>query len=194
MLPPCAYCFDYEGMLLPMDFQAESQIEFSERVHRHQTQLFAYIYSLIRNLDDADDLFQSTSLVLWKKYGEFDPAKSFMAWACGIARFEASNFLRTRGRMRLYFSDDLALKLVDAQETSANVKEDERRDALAECTKHLRARDRELVDTHYGQSLRIPQIAACKGRSTHSIHNSLRRIRRALYECIQRRLALGDRL
>jgi RNA polymerase sigma-70 factor, ECF subfamily len=177
-----------------MDYQAEEQVEFSERMQRHQTQLFAYIYSLIRNLDDADDLFQSTSLVLWKKYGEFDPSKSFMAWACGIARFEASNFLRARGRMRLYFSDDLALKLVDAQEASANVKEDDRRVALEECTKHLRARDRELLDTHYGQSLRIPQIAACKGRSTHSIHNSLRRIRRALFECIQRRLALGGRL
>src|SRR5262249_18345201 len=182
------------GMLLPMDFQAESQVEFSERMHRHQTQLFAYIYSLIRNLDDADDLFQSTSLVLWKKYHEFDPSKSFIAWACGIARFEASNLLRSRGRMRLYFNDELALKLVEAQESLADDREDERRDALAECTKHLRARDRELLDRAYGQCCRIPEIAADRGRSTQSIHNSLRRIRRALYECIQRRLALGDRL
>ena len=39
---------------------------------RHQSQLFGYIYSLVRDLDDADDLFQQTSLVLWDKFDQFD--------------------------------------------------------------------------------------------------------------------------
>ena len=41
-------------------------------LRQHQTQLFGYIYSLVRDLDDADDLFQQTSLVLWDKFDQFD--------------------------------------------------------------------------------------------------------------------------
>src|SRR3954454_14146141 len=93
----------------------DRRAQFSERLLRHQTQVFGYLYSLVRNLDDADDLFQQTCLVLWNKFDQFDPSKSFAAWACGVARFEVSNFLRSRGRQRLYFSDDLNLLLIDAQ-------------------------------------------------------------------------------
>ena len=62
---------------------------------RHQSQLFGYIYSLVRDLDDADDLFQQTSLVLWDKFDLFDPSRSFVGWACGVARYEVLNFLRS---------------------------------------------------------------------------------------------------
>src|SRR6266404_5220948 len=99
-----------------MDTMSDMRVEFAARLRDHQTQLFGYIYSLVRNLDDADDLFQQTSLVLWDKFDHFDPGKSFIAWACGVARFEVSNFLRSRSRQRLHFSDELGLMLIDAHE------------------------------------------------------------------------------
>ncbi len=98
----------------------EQRAEFASRLARHQTQLFGYIYSLVRDLDDADDLFQQTSLVLWDKFDQFDPSRSFVGWACGVARFEVLNFLRTRSRNRLYFSDELNLALIEAQEIAGS--------------------------------------------------------------------------
>jgi RNA polymerase sigma-70 factor (ECF subfamily) len=174
-----------------MDTVSDVKAEFATRLRRHQTQLFGYIYSLVRDLDDADDLFQQTSLVLWDKYEMFDPSKSFLAWACGVARFEVSNFLRSRSRQRLHFSDDLAMILIDAheeQEVDAESLEG-RRNALASCMSKLRQRDQELLDACYGRSARIPDVAHDCGRSTQSIHNSLRRIRRVLFECVSRSLA-----
>jgi RNA polymerase sigma-70 factor (ECF subfamily) len=167
--------------------------EFAERLARHQTQLFGYIYSLVRDVDDADDLFQQTSLVLWDKFDQFDPSKSFLAWACGVARFEVSNFIRHRGRRRLYFSDELCQMLIDAHEELDRDPEDSqrRRAALAACLKKLRQGDQELVDACYERSARIPDVAGRWGRSTQSIHNSLRRIRRTLFECVSRSLARG---
>ena len=90
--------------------------EFAELLTHHQGQLLGYIYSLVRNLDDADDLFQQTSLVLWDKFDQYDPSRTFAAWACGVARYEVLNFLRARSRDRLYFSDELSLALIEAQE------------------------------------------------------------------------------
>ena len=75
-----------------MDSATAGKAEFAELLRRNQTQLFGYIYSLVRDLDDADDLFQQTSLVLWDKYEQFDPTRSFVGWACGVARYEVLNF------------------------------------------------------------------------------------------------------
>jgi RNA polymerase sigma-70 factor, ECF subfamily len=169
-----------------MDTSSEKRSQFAALFGQNQAQLFGYIYSLVRDLDDADDLFQQTSLVLWDKYDRFDPEKSFIAWACGVARFEVSNFLRSRNRNRLYFSDALGMMLIDAHEELVQEELEERRSALAECMKKLRSRDQQLLNDCYGQSTRIPEVARCWGRSTHSIHNSLRRIRRTLYECVNR--------
>ena len=41
---------------------------FSELISRHQSELYAYIFAIVRNWEDADDLFQSVSLVLWRKF------------------------------------------------------------------------------------------------------------------------------
>jgi DNA-directed RNA polymerase specialized sigma24 family protein len=99
-----------------MDTLSDRKAEFAEALRQHQNQLFGYIYSLVRDLDDADDLFQQTSLVLWDKFALFDASRSFIAWACGVARFEVSNFLRSRSRHRVYFSDELGMMLIDAHE------------------------------------------------------------------------------
>jgi RNA polymerase sigma-70 factor (ECF subfamily) len=172
-----------------MDTLKDARAEFASLLRGPQTQLFGYIYSLVRDLDDADDLFQQTSLVLWDKFERFDPSKSFIAWACGVARFEVSNFLRSRSRHRLYFSDNLAMILIEAHEEFGEQTLEDRRDALSVCMRKLRPRDQQLLDACYGRSARIPEVAHDWGRSTQSIHNSLRRIRRALFECMSRSLA-----
>ena len=169
---------------------AATTAEFAELMQRHQSQLFAYLHSLVRDFNDTDDLFQQTAMILWRKFDQYDRSRGFVAWACGVARFEVSNFLRTRGRSRLYFSDDLNLLLIEAQAEVASDEVDGRREALTQCVDKLRERDRELVREAYGQDeAQVASVADRIGRSSHSVHNSLRRIRRALFECVQRTLA-----
>jgi RNA polymerase sigma-70 factor (ECF subfamily) len=163
--------------------------EFAEHLHRNQSRLYGYIHSLVRDLNDADDLFQQTAFILWKKFAEFDPRRSFFAWACGIARLEVANFLRRRSRQRLYFCDDLNLLLIEAHAELTTEEEADRREALAQCVERLRPRDRDLLLECYGASTGVHAAAGRRGRSSQSVYNSLRRIRRALFECVTRTLA-----
>jgi RNA polymerase sigma-70 factor, ECF subfamily len=165
-----------------------SAVEFGEMLRRHQSQLFGYIHSLVRDLNDADDLFQQVALILWRKVAEFDRARDFLAWACGIARFEVLNFLRTRSRSRLYFSDELNLLLIDAQVEMSHDETESRREALGQCMSRLRDRDRQLLEQCYSGDGGVHALAQGMGRSSQSIYNSLRRIRRALFECVRRTL------
>jgi len=163
-------------------------IEFDRLVRQYHTQLLGYIHSLVRDLEDAEDLFQQTMLILWKKFSTFDRQQSFLAWGCGIARLEVSNYLRVRSRNRLYFSDDLNSLLSDAEVDFSREEVESQRDALRGCVQKLRERDRELLNTCCGTARGVGEAAQATGRSPQSIHNSLRRIRRALFECIQRTL------
>ena len=115
-----------------MDDREQRKVDFAEQLRAAQSRLFGYIHSLVRDLDDADDLFQQTTLILWNKFDDFDRARSFLSWACGVARLEVCNFLRSRGRQRLYFSDDLNLLLAEAQDELAHDEMEERRDALCD--------------------------------------------------------------
>ncbi len=176
-----------------MEAGSDRKVEFADLLRRDQSRLFGYIHSLVRDLNDADDLFQQTTLILWKKFDEFDRQRSFFSWACGVARLEISNFVRSRGRQRLYFSDDLSLLLVQAQTEISDDELEDRRDALARCMENLRPPDRDLITECYGDAEGVHVAAGRRSRSTQSVYNSLRRIRRVLFECIARTLAQGSR-
>jgi RNA polymerase sigma-70 factor (ECF subfamily) len=176
-----------------MEAGLDRRLEFAELLRRDQSRLFGYIHSLVRDLNDADDLFQQTTLILWKKFGAFDRQRSFFSWACGVARLEIANFLRSCDRQRLYFSDNLNLLLVEAHAEMADDELEDRRTALAGCVEKLRERDRQLVIECYGEASGVHDAADRRGRSPQSVYNSLRRIRRTLFECIARTLAKESR-
>src|SRR5438309_9371359 len=56
---------------------------------RHQEDLFRYIFSLLPHQEDARDALQETSVALYRKFADYDPAKPFLAWAYGFAYLEA---------------------------------------------------------------------------------------------------------
>jgi len=55
--------------------RSDQKAEFAARLAQHHTQIFGYIYSLVCDLDDADDLFQQTSLVSGTSSTSNDPSR-----------------------------------------------------------------------------------------------------------------------
>ena len=173
---------------IPHGHSEAAEFEFFLRHDDHQKRLFGYILSLVRNLDDAEDLFQQTVVVLWEKFSTYDRQRDFFAWACGVARFTISNFFRVRKRSRLYFTDDLNALLAEATVSLGNDSFQARKEALHGCIQKLRERDRELLLSCYSKTRAVAEAAQTSGRSIQSIHNSLCRIRNALFECTRRTL------
>src|SRR5262249_62392138 len=124
---------------------------FAEYRRTRQTGLYGDIHSVVSDLNDADDLYQQPSLILWKNLDESDRQRSFFSWSCGIARLEIANFLRRRGRRRLYFSDDLSLLLIEAQAEVGGEKVGDRRGALGRCVGRIRQRDGEFLTECYAE-------------------------------------------
>src|SRR5437868_4270223 len=67
---------DDRGPMMAADEAHPWKVEFAEYLGQDQARLYGYIHSLVRDVHDADDLFQQTTLILWKKFGEFDRRRS----------------------------------------------------------------------------------------------------------------------
>ena len=171
---------------------SDSRERFVEQLVQHHDRIFGYIFSLLSNRQDAEDVFQRTSLILWRKFDEFDTEGSFSAWACGVAFFEVRNFLRVAGRDRLRFSEEILQTLADKR-LNTEQRSQHRRLALVECLKRLGEHDRELITQVYEEDQSIKDLAAQRGRAVQTVYNRLHRIRRRLLECVDRRLGEGPR-
>jgi RNA polymerase sigma-70 factor, ECF subfamily len=172
--------------------EQESHNLFSELLSRHQSELYGYIYAVVRNWEDADDLYQSVCLVLWRKFESFRPGSSFFAWARQTARIEVSKHLRLK-----HMSTSVSEKLLDeVAETAIETPSGEAEPylaALRRCKAKLADADEELLELHYVEDLGSRQIADRLCRSQPSVCNSLNRIRSWLLECIQMELARQKR-
>lgn len=161
---------------------------FIELLNAHRSQLLGYLFCLVRNMADAEDLFQQVSITLWDKFEEFTPGTNFGAWATATARNKALTFLRTKGRERARFSDRVIEELA-AQELWAPEELDHRLAALATCQQKLSPRDQLLLSLCYGEEGTTRDVAHQLNRPVESVYSSLSRIRRALHRCIERTLS-----
>jgi RNA polymerase sigma-70 factor (ECF subfamily) len=161
---------------------------FSDLIARHQSELYGYIFAVVRNWEDADDLYQSVCLVLWSKFELFRPGSSFFAWARQTAKITISNHLRHKQRLNC-----IGEKLLDTlTEVTIKAQDDEAEPylaALRQCKAKLSAADGELLELHYIANLGSCQIAHQLQRPQQSICRSLNRIRGWLLECIEMELA-----
>ncbi len=160
--------------------------DFMALLGRHQSRLMGFIYALVQNMDDTEDLYQQTCLVMWRKFEQYQPDTDFMAWACQIARFEVLNFLRRAASQRICFSEEFLAELAIAPGPISD--EQSRQQALADCRQELPPPDQQLLTRRYSGAETVLSIAADLQRSPQSICNTLGRIRRALLACIERKL------
>jgi RNA polymerase sigma-70 factor (ECF subfamily) len=171
-----------------MDWSSQHD-QFAERFVRSQDRIYAYVALHLPNRTDAEEVFQQTSLVLWKKWRQFDPQRDFVAWACGIAHHELRNFLRKhKDRGRVCLSEDVLAELAQAR-LEWHDQLEERRRALGHCLDRLGQGDRELLEQCYAGKDSIKTIAEGLGQSPNALYMTLKRLRRALFDCINRTLA-----
>jgi RNA polymerase sigma-70 factor (ECF subfamily) len=152
-----------------------------------QGRIQAFIRTLVHDPTQADDVFQATSLVLWRSFATFRRDAEFLPWALGTARHQVLLHWRTRRRDRHVFSEALLADLADS--TAAAVESAEARLAALEgCIAGLPERQRDLVRMFYGENQSAAVIAERWDRTVHAVYKALKVMRRALFDCVSRKL------
>ena len=87
--------------------ETESRKRLMALMTRHQRQIFSYIYTLVPDRHDAEDLLQETSLVICEKFDEFRDGTDFVAWACQIAWWRVRAARQKFARSKVVFDDQV---------------------------------------------------------------------------------------
>jgi RNA polymerase sigma-70 factor, ECF subfamily len=161
--------------------------DFVRLLMANERRIFAYVLTLLPNVADAEDVLQETSIVLWRKFPEYQPGTDFTSWAYCIAHNMVRNSLAKRHRCRVRFDGELlAAVATDAEQMREEL--DVGRSVLVECIDELPPGDRELLNLRYEVGATVKSVAAAVGRSAEGMYKTMRRIHDALHDCVCRRL------
>ncbi|MCP4787310.1 MAG: sigma-70 family RNA polymerase sigma factor [Fuerstiella sp.] len=163
---------------------SDSQLPFIQLLTSHQARLYAYVLSLVADVDQASDIMQETNTVLWVKSSEFEMGTNFAAWMRKIAFYQVMAYRKKLARECIVFDDSLVGQLAEAASERDETMEG-RRAVVRQCLSQMNDRHRELIRARYQDGFALADIAAAMNRKTNAIKQSLFRARTILIACVR---------
>lgn len=165
--------------------------QFVRLYARHEQAIYRFVYGILPNAADAQEVMQETAVALWRQFEKYDPEQPFVPWGCAFARFEVLKFYRKQKNKPLPLNEKVLEKL--ATQYSTDLDElNQRRRALDNCVEKLPGKDKTLLRHRYEKATTIREIAKRNGASEHTLYKNLDRIRRVLSDCISHAVATMD--
>ena len=165
--------------------------EFAALFVKSQRQIYGYILTIVPDPNDADDILQETSLILWNKLRQFATQQDFTRWACGIARNVIRNWRVKQSRDRHVFSEAMIEELAEVREERSEWLE-RCSAALTVCIGKLSDAQQRILKLFYRGNVTATDIAEEFDTTENNIYQRLHRIRRRLAICVQKVAGLGD--
>lgn len=91
---------------------------YGEIVDRYKTKLFVYIYRLIGNREEAEDLLQDVFIKAYRNLNSYDTKRKFSSWIYRIAHNESVNYIK-RKSLKRFISWETITSTKDKLESSS---------------------------------------------------------------------------
>ena len=134
--------------------------------------MFAYIFSLLGNRTQAEDVMQETNAILWRKAHEFKLGTNFGAWMLRVAYFQVMAHRRRLTRDRLVFDDDFLQGIAAEAEQQSELQE-ENNAFWAAVSRSLTNGIKKLFAFAISKEPLFKTMATLTGRSENSIKQAL---------------------
>jgi RNA polymerase sigma-70 factor (ECF subfamily) len=153
-----------------------------------QPKVAGFVGAFIHNYNDAQDIVQEVAQAAVESIDSYDLDKPFGPWVLGVARFKVIDHLRKHGKDRHVFDSESINHLAGAY-----IKQDDELDdmksALSDCMQGLSKRDRQALNLRYVDDAKPAQVADVLHIKPGTARVLLHRIRQALAECVEGKLA-----
>ncbi|MEM7600512.1 MAG: sigma-70 family RNA polymerase sigma factor [Verrucomicrobiota bacterium] len=169
------------------DDARDSHEEFLRLWMHHEPELRAFIRSCCPRAQEVDEVLQDVCIAAWRKFSTLDDHSAFGPWACLIARYELLMARRRYARDRIVLAEDVVKLLADEGANEMDLRHRQLA-VLDACIEKLPRERRELALTAYSRNSSIRDLAAQMGRTEGSLYQLLARIRKQLFDCMNRSL------
>ncbi len=160
---------------------------------RHR--LGAFVNGLLRDAHAAEDVLQEVWVRLAAEVEKGSRLDNQAAWCRGVARNLVHRHWEQQQSAKVV-ADSAALEtFLDRMELAfAEVDDDPgywatRQQALDECVAALPERSRQMLTLRYDSRASMDEVARAMGQTFESVTKTLYRVRRALLECVERKLS-----
>jgi RNA polymerase sigma factor (sigma-70 family) len=155
---------------------------FGLLVERHQTLVYALIYSATGSMERSEELAQETFLRAWQNVGRLRDPTRFRPWLCTLARNLATRAGQSRSRDVLAAAVPLEEAAVPADEVGPveRLIRRERQEGVWSALQRLPRKYREPLVLFYSTGRSVREVAAELELSEHVVRQRLYRGRRLL--------------
>lgn len=162
-------------------------------IAEHEAMLHAYVSSLTRDANLADDICQETFVQAYRQLATLRDKAAFAAWLRGIAR--NLTYAELKQLQREEPTDPVVLRGMEEvfSALDRNPKGQtwrERAQMLTTCIERLPDVMRSAFELHYMEHKTAAETAALLSASLNAVLKRLQRARESLAECIERQLGL----
>jgi len=177
-----------------MDEQSEKKMEeLTVYWMKAQPAVAAFITSVVRNFQQADDILQLVAVEIVKKFDQYDKSRPFIPWAIGIAKYKILSDLSKTRAGKLIFDTEAVEEIAGGYESEYEIFDDIRK-ALDYCIQKLKNKSRQIIEMRYCYDLKPSKIASYMGMTVNSVFVTLHRTRLALRKCIEQQLGAKGEL
>ena len=162
--------------------------QFLDLFLRHQAAIEAFVHTVVRDRVAADDIAQETATTLWAEFDRYDQARPFGPWARGVAANLVMRHFRQRQRGVTILSPEAVEAVLEAS-NRAPVEPSLRQRALQQCLDGLPDKSRTLVRLRFAAGMTFEEAAARVGSTGDAVRKAVARLREALRDCIEKRMA-----
>lgn len=166
---------------------------YHELVKRYQTKLFSYLYRLIGNKEEAEDLLQNVFVKVYNNIRSYDTKRKFSSWIYRIAHNEAVNFLKKRSRRKLISIEDIQaskdkLEIADTRKNPIDSWiSKELRKEMQEALERLPEKYKQVLMLRYYYDKSYEEMSKALGKPVNTVGTLLNRAKKKLMEVIEKR-------
>lgn len=170
---------------LMLDVKAGDEQSFALLLHRYRTPLVNFLYRMVRNREQAEDLAQEVFIRVYRARADYVPSAKFTTWLFRIATNLALNSVRDTRHQRMEVSLDAPVitdsedgdeRPIDVAEKNPNIEEhlvqEAQRDMIRHSIDKLPEKQRAAVLLHKYQDLdygEISKILECSESALKSL-------------------------
>ena len=160
----------------------QGRSSFNILIERHAKSVYFFIFRLVGNKEDSEDIVQETFIKAWQKLSKFDTEKSFKTWLFSIAKNTAVDKLRKKksinfSSLNIEEQSDFENNLIDTEDLPDEIfAKQESEDRLKKALSQLSESQNLIIYLHINEELTFEEIAEIIGKPMNTVKSQYRRV------------------
>lgn len=151
-----------------------------------EKRIFAFLFSLVRHKEDAQDLTQETFIRVYKNRRSLDGARNVKSWVYTIAMHVAYDWFRKKKNSKELFlldDDSRPFETIDERDAYSIL---ESADQVDRALEKIKPSYKAILLLYYYQSFSYDEIAAILSLPLNTVKTNMRRAKQCLAEEIEK--------